>query len=293
MIYLYSIEYSKVYNYADDNTLSYISSDINEVKEKLEKDCIKASEWFHANYMKANSDKFQIMFLSKQDITKDETLLLQNELIKASSSINVLGVEIDNQLNFNNHINNLCSQTSKQINALKRIKQHLDKSCKNTLYNSYISCNFNYCSAVWMFTGKLNLDKLENTNKRALRFVENENEYIYEDLCNDANKLTIKKRCIKTVAIQMYKIKNKMAPTYMQEMFRTREDVYNLRDNDTFNIPVFKTIKFGRKSFKYYGAKLWINIPSNIRSKVSLNSFKSPVNKWLLTENNLSNIDFL
>ena len=91
----------------------------------------------------------------------------------------------------------------------------------------------------------------------------------------------------------MYKIKNKMAPAYMQEMFRTREDIYNLRDNDTFNIPVFKTIKFGRKSFRYYGAKLWINIPNNIRSKVSLNSFKSAVNKWLLTENNLLNIDFL
>ena len=27
-----------------------------------------------------------------------------------------------------------------------------------------------------MFTGKLNLNKLENTNKRSLRFVENENE---------------------------------------------------------------------------------------------------------------------
>ena len=48
---------STIYNYADYNTLSYVSSDLNEVKIKLEQDCLNVIEWFQANHMKANSEK--------------------------------------------------------------------------------------------------------------------------------------------------------------------------------------------------------------------------------------------
>ena len=93
-------------------------------------------------------------------------------------------------------------QVSKSM-PKKRIKPYLDKQCKNMIYNSYISSNFNYCPLVWMFTGKLNLDKLENLNKRALRFIEIQNDMPYEELCKEAKKLTVNRRCIKSVAIQM------------------------------------------------------------------------------------------
>jgi len=98
-----------------------------------------------------------------------------------------------------------------------------------------------------MFTGKLNMDKLEKMNKRALRFAENQNIMPYEELCREANKLTITQRCIKSVAIQMYKIKSKTAPTYLQELFSDREDLYNLRTNDTFHISHFQTMTYGKK----------------------------------------------
>ena len=91
----------------------------------------------------------------------------------------------------------------------------------------------------------------------------------------------------------MYKIKNKMAPLYLQEIFSVREDIYNLRANDTFSIPQFNSIKYGKKSLRYYGAKLWAHIPSNIRSKVSLSSFKSAVTDWLHNQNDIMNINFL
>ena len=284
---------SKIYNYADDNTLSYVSSDLNEVKIKLEQDCLNVMEWFQANHMKANSEKFQVMFLNKNDITSNHTLVINNECTRSLSSINVLGIGIDKNLNFSIHLDDVCNQTSKQINALKRIKHYLDKKCKNTIYNSYISSNFNYCPLVWMFTGKLNLDKLENVNKRALRFIENQNDMPYEELCKEAKKFTVNRRCIKSAAIQMYKIKNKMAPLYLQEIFSVREDIYNLRANDTFSIPQFNSIKYGKKSLRYYGAKLWAHIPSNIRSKVSLSSFKSAVTDWLHNQNDIMNINFL
>ena len=284
---------SKVYNYADDNTLSYIGKDIEQIKSKLKVDCLASMQWFESNNMKANAGKFQLMFLSKSDSYSNVTLNFETCVIQASTKINILGVEFDDKLKFNYHIDEVCNQTSKQINALKRMRHFLDRSCRKTIYNSYVSSNFNYCSIIWMFSGKVNMDKLENTNKRALRFVLNDNEASYDDICQDEKLLCIYNRCIKAVAIQMYKVKYKMVPEYIQELFSRRESNYDIRDNDLFDIPRFESITYGKKSFSYYGAKLWTNLPKEIKGKTSLVSFKSALTSWLLNKENLRNIEFL
>ena len=136
------------------------------------------------------------------------------------------------------------------------MKHLMDRPCKKIIYNSYISSNFNYCPVVWMFTGKTNLGKLEKTNKRALRYVVNDNDAEYEVMCQELKVLNIHRQCIKSVALQMYKIKNQMVPSYVEELFTRKESHYSIRDNDLFNIPRFKTVSYGKISFRYFGAKL-------------------------------------
>ena len=70
--------------------------------------------------MKANADKFQLMFLSRNHSNNEIVINIGNYSIQSSSSITILGVEFDNNLNFANHTDELCQQTSKQINALKK-----------------------------------------------------------------------------------------------------------------------------------------------------------------------------
>lgn len=284
---------SKVYNYADDNTLSYYSKNINQIKMNLQTDCLTAMEWFESNNMKANAEKFQLMFLSRNNSYSNETLTIENYTITASSKITILGVEFDSKLNFDSHINEICNQASKQINALKRIRHFLDKPCKKIIYNSYISSNFNYCTLVWMFSGKTNMEKLEKTNKRALRYVVNDDSADYNDICQNEKLLNIYRRCMKEVAIQMYKVKNKLVPKYILEMFHIRDIVYDIRDNDLFNIPRFKTVTYGKKSFRYYGAKLWSMIPKEIKDKTSLTCFKDALTTWIIDRENVTNLEFL
>ena len=281
--FLYSEFNSKIYNYADDNTLCCTDSSIDNLKIKLHSDCLKAMQWFTDNSMKANAGKFQLMFLSRNVDTTDCILRMDDINIKASNSINILGVKLDKDLKFQLQINEICSQSGKQINALKRIRHYLDKSCRMTIYNSYINSNFNYCSVVWMFTNKCNKDKLEKTNKRALRFVSGKNHLSYDEMCKEGKQLNIYRKCVKGAAILLYKIKHGMAPNYVSEMFIPYESNYDMRDNDKFILPQFHTVKFGRSSFKYYGAKLWNNIPIAIKNSSSLNTFKSAISNWLLT----------
>ena len=66
-----------------------------------------------------------------------------------------------------------------------------------------------------------------------------------------------------------------------------------MRDNDQYTLPSFYTITFGKKSFRYYGPKLWSNIPTEIKNKVSLSTFKLGITAWLDSIDNLTNIHFL
>lgn len=291
--FLYYDLNAKVYNYADDNTLSYSDSNVNDIKLKLEADCIKAMEWFQDNNMKANADKFQLMILNRHESNADHCVTIGNSIIHATPSITILGIEFDNKLKFEKYVTEVCNQTGKQINALKRIRNYLDKPCKTVIYNSYISSNFNYCPVVWMFANKTNMEKLEKINKRALRFVVNNDEANYEDICKNEEILNINRRCIKSAAIQMFKIKMQTAPQYLQELFTRRESRYERRDTDLFNIPRFKTINYGKKSFRYYGAKVWSAIPRDIKEINSLQNFKSALTRWLLNTENISSIEYL
>ena len=284
---------SAVYNYADDNTLSVIGQNTSEVIQKLEHDCSMALKWFKVNKMKANAEKFQLMFLNRNEPFVNHSMKVKDTEVHATKSIDILGVELDRNLNFDIHINKICNQTGKQINALKRMKHNLDKKCKTIIYNSYINSNFNYCQVAWMFTSKTNLDKLEKTDKRALKLMTDDNDMDYESMCKQLKQLSIHKRCIKQVAIQMYKINRNIGPQYLQNLFTVRESNYDMRDDNLFNIPNFMTITYGKKSLKYYGAKLWSSIPIEYKSLDSITRFKPAVHAWLQNLENTSNLDFL
>ena len=96
--------------------------------------------------------------------------------------MNVLGVKIDDKLNFIEDIQ-MCSQRPVGIwiffNVLKKV---LDYKSRMAIYKSFIGSNFNYRPIVWMFTCTKSLNRIENIKKRALRFVLDDYESSYHDL---------------------------------------------------------------------------------------------------------------
>ena len=62
----YFVHNSVLYNYADDNTLSYTHPDCSVLKNVLERDSETLIDWFEVNSMKANPDKFQAICLGQK-----------------------------------------------------------------------------------------------------------------------------------------------------------------------------------------------------------------------------------
>ena len=67
--------------------------------------------------MKANASKFKAICLSRENVSRD--FEIDNLIIQSESVINLLGINIDNKLNFDCHVSVVCRKAATQINALQ------------------------------------------------------------------------------------------------------------------------------------------------------------------------------
>jgi hypothetical protein len=76
------IKDSSLYNYADDNTLSFGSPDFDLLISTLESDSNHLIEWLKINKMQANPDKFQVLAVGKKTYEKRPTINIKLLRIK-------------------------------------------------------------------------------------------------------------------------------------------------------------------------------------------------------------------
>ena len=132
----------------------YSSPHLNCILTNLQIDCNNAIDWFTANGMKANPSKFQFMVISRERIEQKCLDIGNGFTFQSKPSVKVLGVTIDDPLQFSDHVSACCSKAVRQLNALSRIARHINLKSKSIIYNSFIASNFSYCPPVRHFVAQ-------------------------------------------------------------------------------------------------------------------------------------------
>ena len=98
---------ASVLDFMDDNTLATSASTHEELLPILTSECEAEFNFLHNNKMIVNPDQFQVIIFDKSgsNYTNIE-VKIGNEKIKLS--VNLLGVRLDDKLNFSHHIR-LCN----------------------------------------------------------------------------------------------------------------------------------------------------------------------------------------
>ena len=71
------------------------------------------------------------------------------------STVELLGITLDKNLNFKSHIENICCKANNKIKALFQIRGFLAFEQAKVLAEAYILSHFRYCPLVWMFWWKV------------------------------------------------------------------------------------------------------------------------------------------
>ena len=147
-------------------------------------------------------------------------ITINGKTILSKSSVNFLGINIDNEFKFDEHIRILCNKGGQQLNALFRLNRYLTFESKKVLVNSFIYSNFNYCPLIWHFTSANSIKMIEKVQERLLRFLYNDLSSSYDDLLKLADKTTMLVSRLKTLCIEVYKTINFENPCYMNDIFK-------------------------------------------------------------------------
>ena len=229
---LFYVEFSgNIANYADDNNFYDANQCLMTLQSNVSKDAEGATLWYEQNYLDANPDKFQCLFMDRKGLIS-VSIPVHNSNIESSNSINILGIHLDSNLNYKCHVKSICTRASYQINALKRVGKYLNVDGKLKIYKAFIRSNFSYCPVAWLFCGKTNSTKLEKLQERALRFVYNDYVLSHKELLTKADVLPLSIYRLRFLAIEVFKSIRNMNPKFMNDMFENRTSNYDLRDSD-------------------------------------------------------------
>ena len=243
----------------------------------LENETAVLLEWFKSNEMKSNEDKCHLLVVNHQEEVSVE---LGDENIAGSTSVDVLGVKIDNNLNFNEHVSKLCKKGSQKLHALARISKHLSKDKLKLIMKTFILSQFNYCPFVWMFHNRTLNNKINKLHERALRLAYNNDSSSFQELLELDNSMSVHHRNLQKLATEMYKARNNLSPTPIQGIFNEHVNTHDLRNNRCCEIMKARTVHYRTETIRYRGPKTWEMLPLSIKESKTLTEFKAKVKLW-------------
>ena len=138
MIFSSLLKNYDIAKFADDNTPYVTRDNISSAVKLLEKVACAIFQWFRDNETKANADKCHVLLNISNGLTvKTNEVQTQN-----SQWEKVLGITIDNDLKFEDHINNICRKASAKIIALSRIAPYMDLPKRKQIMDAFFKTRF-------------------------------------------------------------------------------------------------------------------------------------------------------
>ena len=217
-------------SYADDNT-SFVSGDrLDDVLDSLENASLKLFEWFSNNQMKVNPYKFHLLTSATACIA----IKIKINEIPNSESEQLLGVTVDNKLNFNNHLQKILEKANQKVHILARTTPYMSIPKRKLLMNSFFISQFNYCPLVWMCHSRLMNNKINRLHEKCLRIVYSDKTSSFEEFLEKEGSVTIHTRNLQVLPTEMFKVYRNLSPNIVAEIFRTRRNNYNLMHSSSF-----------------------------------------------------------
>ena len=160
------------WKYVDDLTIAEsrkptTGSNISQTVRELE-------AWCESTRMKLNPAKCQFLKISFSRQPADpEPVIIANQSIPECDHVKLLGVTIQNDLKWKNHVCDLVSRSSRKLYMLRTLKKFgLLADDLLTVFQCYIRPITEYCAPVWHSSLTLaESEQIESIQKRALRII--------------------------------------------------------------------------------------------------------------------------
>ena len=290
LIYINDIPNStdlNILSFADDTTIYTSGSNIQQTILKVNSELNKIYIWLCENKLSLNINKTKFMLFSTKSQNQSNIDLKINGLsIKQAgqnheeTTIKFLGVYLEENLNWRNHINHIRNKVSRALFTINKIKNILPSSALRCLYFALVHCHFTYAILAWGNSSSINC--LFNLQKRAVRIILHKSYRAHTDpLFKSLKILKIIDLHKIQVSLFAHNHTNNMLPFSFRNYYpNPRSSVVHTRISGSTNmyIPYTRT-QFSKSSVYSVIPAIWNNIPHCIRSVTSKSIFISNLKK--------------
>ncbi len=123
------LEKTSPHLYADDTQISTSAKTIEELTENLNNDLKKVGEWLARNKLQHHPTKTKLMYIGSKyntdTMTYDIPVMMNNQFITLAHSYTCLGVKLDENLNWHEHVEMICKKVGAGIGAMQRNKPYV------------------------------------------------------------------------------------------------------------------------------------------------------------------------
>ena len=273
-----------IYGFADDHQLiktflpvlqvQALDGDINKCFELI-------TEWMNSYFLKLNASKTKILIIAPPSLRhtiKIQGTFIEEACIRFDRNAKNLGVIIDDELSFKEHIGKVVTSCFVVIRKLSKIKEFLTFEQLRTAVSAFIFSVLDYCNSLFFGLEANLIDKLQSVQNAAARLVKGRNGFkgSTSEFIRKCHWLRVKERIVFKICLVVHKCLHGKAPKCLTELLKYSGSSRTMK----LEQPAYKG-SFGSRCFRRVGPKVWNLLPMKIRVEKDTEEFKKQLKTFL------------
>lgn len=256
----------EIISFADDTALFFSADNWNEVFDAAQFGFDSVRNWLNDNVLTLNTSKTKyICFSIRSDMgTNHDHAIIPHDCTPHDScscaklervdSIKYLGVTIDKNLNFKEHIRILSGRVRKLIYIFKNLRHIVEPYILKRIYYALCQSLLTYCISAWGGAPKTSLKSVE-VAQRAILKVSTFKPILFSTalLYQECGVLTVRQLFILKILIMQHACTN-----YDPQMLNTRRNYMVCTQHRSYST------KFGNKFFNFLGPYIYNKLNKNL-----------------------------
>ncbi|XP_061908000.1 uncharacterized protein LOC133653025 [Entelurus aequoreus] len=276
----------ELFLFADDSALLVSGKDKSQVEKILSAELCRTCTWLADNKLSIHLGKTEsILFGSHINLKKvnDFTIKVGDIVITRKDEVTYLGSILEANLSCDKMATKVIKKVNQRTRFLYRISSLVSKSTLRILAGTLVQPFFDYaCTSWYPSTSKTLKSKLQTSQNKLVRLLLDlhPRSHLTPTHFSKVGWLKVEDRVKQLPLSLVYKIRyTSLIPKYMSNYFLNVNDRYNhnTRGSSTNHVkPRFRTNK-GLNSFSFYATSMWNALPTGIKERASLSSFKTAI----------------
>ena len=137
--------------------MAFKNDDIDSITDRIA-DCVfDICLWMERNELKLNKEKTDILLIHSKfrNSPSLEERILGNEQFTMARTVTNLGTIFDQEISFNDHINQLCRTSFFFVRHLFKIRKYLTDEATSKVIHTFVTTKLDYCKPYLLWSAQI------------------------------------------------------------------------------------------------------------------------------------------